>query len=148
MSWSPKCQKYKNSLKFLLNIKDAKYGIWTGEQSDFFKFSLCFYNSLDWYPILQILFSLADGHTGSGQWRWVVLSKQVLQAATHPGRPESIEWFIEDQAFSASYDPPPRQQVVSLSQSYFVSPFELTYGRGEVVVEELNLKTARKPGSL
>ncbi len=45
---------------------------------------------------------------------------------------ESIEWIIEEQAFSLSYDlapppsPPPfsRQQVVSLSQSSCVSSFE------------------------
>jgi hypothetical protein len=50
---------------------------------------------------------------------------------------ESIKWFIEDQTFSPLYDsaplpspsnphPPSRQQVVSLSQSSYVSPPELT----------------------
>ncbi len=50
--------------------------------------------------------------------------------------PESIKWFIEDQACSPSYDlaplPPPfpllRQQVLSLSQSSCVSAVELTDG--------------------
>ncbi len=48
-------------------------------------------------------------------------------------RTESIEWSIEDQAFSQSHyfaPPPPfplsHQQVVSLSQSSSVSPVELT----------------------
>jgi hypothetical protein len=55
--------------------------------------------------------------------------------------PESIEWFIEDQAFLRSYDSAPRpphyllspvsrQQVASLSQSSCVSPVELTDGKG------------------
>ncbi len=51
---------------------------------------------------------------------------------------ESTECFVEDQAFPPSYDlaPPPTlsplsgHQVVSLSQSFCVSPFELTDGRG------------------
>ncbi len=50
---------------------------------------------------------------------------------------ESIEIFIEEQAFSSSYDlahllPPlhiSRQQVFSLSQSSCMSPVELTGGR-------------------
>jgi hypothetical protein len=53
-------------------------------------------------------------------------------------RAESIEWFIEEQAFSQLYDlappppPPPlsRQQVVSLSHSSRVSLVKLTDGRG------------------
>ncbi len=45
--------------------------------------------------------------------------------------PESIEWLIEEQAFSPSYDfspptPRSRQQVVPLSQSSCVSPVNLT----------------------
>ncbi len=50
---------------------------------------------------------------------------------------ESIEWFIEDQAFSSSYDlaflPPllTRRHVVSLSQSSCVPPVKLTDGRGQ-----------------
>ncbi len=47
--------------------------------------------------------------------------------------PESIEWFIEDQAFLPSDyfpPPPPSQQVVSLSQYSCVLPVELTDGRG------------------
>ncbi len=51
--------------------------------------------------------------------------------------PESIEIFIEDQAFSMSYDlaplpphsPQSRQQVVSLSLYARVSPIELTWAR-------------------
>ncbi len=49
---------------------------------------------------------------------------------------ESIEWFIENQAFSPSCDigssPPPSLpscRAVSLSQSFCVSPVELTDGR-------------------
>ncbi len=60
---------------------------------------------------------------------------------------ESIEWFIKDQAFSASYDlaPPPspplyRQQVVFFSQSSYVLPVGLTEGEVEGVGEEPNLK--------
>jgi hypothetical protein len=49
---------------------------------------------------------------------------------------ESREWYIEDQAFSLSYDltPPPlsRQQVVSLSQSPCVSRVELLTWIGEL----------------
>ncbi len=55
-------------------------------------------------------------------------------------KPESIQWFIEDQAFSRSYDfdlapsqpssPLSHQQVVSLSHSSCASPVELTDGRG------------------
>jgi hypothetical protein len=49
---------------------------------------------------------------------------------------ESIEWFIDDHAFSPLYGlaPPPllfSWQVVSRSQSSCVSPVELTDGRGE-----------------
>ncbi len=69
-------------------------------------------------------FSLADGHTGTGQWRGVVLSKQVLQAATHPGIPESIEWFIEGQAFLPSYDlatTPPLPSASCLSFSVLLT---------------------------
>ncbi len=52
--------------------------------------------------------------------------------------PESIECFIEDQAFLRQYDlalpppplPPSRQQVVSLSKSSCVLPVELTEGGG------------------
>ncbi len=66
---------------------------------------------------------------------------------------ESIEWFIEDQAFSPSYDlaPPPlsRQKVVSLAQSSCVSPVEMNDGRREEGVgEEPNHTTVRKPGPL
>ncbi len=50
---------------------------------------------------------------------------------------ESIKWFLENQAFSPSYDLAPsppshpfRQQVVSLYQSSGVSPVQLTEGRG------------------
>ncbi len=45
---------------------------------------------------------------------------------------ESIERFIEDQAFSPSYDlsPSPPPQVVSLSQFSCVSMVELTGGGG------------------
>ncbi len=51
---------------------------------------------------------------------------------------ESIEWFIEDQAFLLSYDlaprplPPPLscQQLVYLSQSSSVSPVELMPAMG------------------
>ncbi len=56
---------------------------------------------------------------------------------SNPGlwRPARIEWFIEEQAILRSYDsaprppsppPPSRQQIVSLSQSYFASPVQLT----------------------
>ncbi len=49
-------------------------------------------------------------------------------------RSESIEWFIEDQTFSPSYDlappPPPLVSKLSPSQSSCVSPVELTDGRG------------------
>jgi hypothetical protein len=55
--------------------------------------------------------------------------------------PEGIEWFIEDKAFSPSYvlTPPlpvSRQQVVSLSQSYCMSPVVLTGGgpRGSQII--------------
>jgi hypothetical protein len=48
-------------------------------------------------------------------------------------RAESVEWFIEEQTFSPSYDmtrpPLSLQQVVSLSQSCCVSLVELTYGK-------------------
>ncbi len=46
--------------------------------------------------------------------------------------PESIERFMDDYAFSPSYDLAPlsSQQVVSLSRSSCVSPVELTNGRG------------------
>ncbi len=73
-------------------------------------------------------------------------------------RPESIECFIEDQAFlrrqlSHPIPLPPfsRQQFVSLFQSSCaVAPVELTDGRvgGEGVGEEPNHTMARKPGSL
>jgi hypothetical protein len=49
-------------------------------------------------------------------------------------------------SFLAVYNvapPPSCQKAVSLSRSSFVSPFE-----GEVVGEEPNHTTARKPGSL
>jgi hypothetical protein len=56
-----------------------------------------------------------------------------------PQSAESIEWFLEGQAFLRSYDsapcpptspfPPSREQVVSLSQFSSVSPVELTDGR-------------------
>ncbi len=70
-------------------------------------------------------------------WRNEVLSrKQELavknDANTAPERyTESIEWFVEGQAFLQSYDsapPPPlsRQRVVSLFQSSCVSPVEIT----------------------
>jgi hypothetical protein len=66
---------------------------------------------------------------------------------------ESIELFIEDQAFSPSYELSPtppynpfsRDQVVSLSQSSYGSPIELTDRRGgEGVEEEPNDTTTRK----
>jgi hypothetical protein len=68
--------------------------------------------------------------------------------------PENIERFVEDHAFSLSYDfAPPAplpplccQQVVSLSQSSCVSPVELTGGGG--LGEEPNRTAARKPGLL
>ncbi len=55
-----------------------------------------------------------------------------------------FECFIEDQAFSTSYDLAPgppltpryRQQIVSLSPSSCLSPVELTYGRGVKGVSE------------
>ncbi len=70
---------------------------------------------------------------------------------------ESIEWFKEDQAFLMSYVSAPipvsRQQLVSLSQSFCVSPVDLTQEGGprggecdEGMGEEQNHKTARKPG--
>ncbi len=66
-------------------------------------------------------------------------------------RPASIEWFIEDQAFSPSYNlaSPPAlsplpSAVVSLSQSQ--SPVEITDGGGEGVGEEPNHRMAIKPG--
>jgi hypothetical protein len=67
---------------------------------------------------------------------------------------ESIEQFIEDQAFLSSYDsasPPPlsRQKVVSLSQSSCGLPVEPTDGRwGDGVDEEPNHTTMRKSGPL
>jgi hypothetical protein len=69
-------------------------------------------------------------------------------------QPESIEQFIEDQAFFSSYDstpPPPlsRQQVVSLSQSSCGLPVEPTDGRwGDGVDEVPNHTTMRKSGTL
>jgi hypothetical protein len=71
-----------------------------------------------------------------------------------PPESESIEQFIEGQAFLPSYDsaPPPqlsRQQVVSLSQSSCGLPVEPTDGRwGDGVDEEPNLTTMRKSGPL
>jgi hypothetical protein len=70
---------------------------------------------------------------------------------------ESIELFIEDQAFSPShelsptppYTPFSRDQVVSLSQSSYGSPIELTdMSGGELVGEEQSHTTTRKPGPL
>ncbi len=70
------------------------------------------------------------------------------------GTPESIDLFIEDQAFLWPYDsaphPPPThlssQQVVYLSQYSCVSPTEFTDGRGgwEVVGGKPNQTMARK----
>ncbi len=73
----------------------------------------------------------------------------------------SSEFFIEDQAFSPSYDldlipPPPhpfpkllsRQQVVALSQSFCVSPAKVNGERWEGVEEESNHTTVRKFGPL
>jgi hypothetical protein len=64
--------------------------------------------------------------------------------------PESIEWFIEDRAFTLSYDltpsSPSQYQVVSLSQSSALSPVEITnvwWGGGEP-----NHTMTRKPGPL
>ncbi len=52
---------------------------------------------------------------------------------------ESIEWFMEDQAFLPTLFSLSRQEVVSLSQSSSVSPVELTDRRREEGVgEELN----------
>ncbi len=104
--------------------KMQKYWIGTGEQSDFFKFFFVFLMPWIGVQYYRFRFSLADGHIGFGQWRWVVLSKQVLQAATHPGRTESIEWFTEDQAFSLSYDlaPPTTPSLSPISKlSLFLS---------------------------
>ncbi len=81
-------------------------------------------------------FSLADGRTGSGQWRGFVLSKQVLQAATHPGRTERIECFIEDQAFSLSYDlalPPSPISKLSLVVSHWSSLLTGEGGRSQII---------------
>jgi hypothetical protein len=60
--------------------------------------------------------------------------------------PDSVEWFVEDQAFLPSHDlapPPPlphfvMHQVVSLSQSSCLSPVELTdrgvgWGRSQII---------------
>jgi hypothetical protein len=69
---------------------------------------------------------------------------------------ESIEWFIEDQAFLLSYDSAPRplppplscQQLVFLSQSSSVSPVELTAGEGGGGGGWGAESTARKPSPL
>ncbi len=67
------------------------------------------------------------------------------------GKPESIEWFIEDQTFSPSHDLAPpnplplsRQQVVSLSQSPVCRLSSLQMEEGEE--KEPNHTAARKPG--
>ncbi len=70
---------------------------------------------------------------------------------------ESIEWFIEDQAFLRSYEsskrPPPfllPSPAVSLSQSSSVSPVELSDGRRGAGGGRRGAKSyyARKPGPL
>jgi hypothetical protein len=66
--------------------------------------------------------------------------------------PESIELFLEDQAFLRSYDSAPRpstEKVVSLSRSSCVPPVELTDGGvGAGSGREPNHTPARKPGLL
>jgi hypothetical protein len=66
---------------------------------------------------------------------------------------ESIEWFIEDQAFLRSHDSAPRHpplpltSVSCLSFSVFLCVAVQACGRGDVGVgEEPNHSTARKPG--
>ncbi len=64
----------------------------------------------------------------------------AVTTCTVPIVPDSIQWFIEDQVFSPSYDlaslptHPPSQKVVFLSQSSSVSPVELTgLGRSQII---------------
>ncbi len=60
----------------------------------------------------------------------------LIQTSDLFTQPESIECFIEDQAFSTSYDlarpsaPLPSASFVSLSQSSCMSPVEFTDRRG------------------
>jgi hypothetical protein len=71
-------------------------------------------------------------------------------------RPESTEGLIEEQAFLLSYVSAPclhpssffRQQVVSLSQPFRVSPVDLSDGRGVGGGEEPKRMTLRNPGPL
>ncbi len=54
----------------------------------------------------------------------------ITYCTVHLQYPESIEWYIKDQAFLLTYDvappsPQPRKQVVSLCHSSGVSPVEL-----------------------
>ncbi len=80
-----------------------------------------------------------------------------LQDRVPPGTRKSIELFIEDQTFSPSYNlvpsvplpPLSREQLISVSQSSFVSLVELTGERGgKAVGEEPNHMPAKKPGPL
>ncbi len=87
------------------------------------------------------------------KWRKLQL---LLKSIIEHDKAETFEWFIEDQAFSPSYDlaplpPPPllsRQQVVSLFLSLplcrRVSLLTWEGGGGE----EPNHSTTRKPGTL
>ncbi len=63
--------------------------------------------------------------------------------------PEIIELFIEDQAFSLSYDLAPLPSDSCLSFSFFLCVAGRAYWReGEGVEEEQNHTTARMPGPL
>ena len=69
---------------------------------------------------------------------------RLLQGLPRQVSPESIEWFIEGQAFFRSYDSAPRPPP-SPSQSSCVSPVELWREREGV---DPNHTTTRKPGLL
>jgi hypothetical protein len=77
-----------------------------------------------------------------------MLTANCINGETEVLAPESIERFIEDQAFSPSYhldQPPPL--LASKSVSLLSLPVcRLLADRGEGVGEELNHMTARKLG--
>ncbi len=98
-----------------------KKGLFVTSSSDFFKAILLW----PWIHCCPYYF-----WSTSKLWPW------PLYLCTRLLIPETIKWFIEDQALSTSYDsapPPPspisRQLAVSLSESSCVSPVELTDGR-------------------
>ncbi len=79
--------------------------------------------------VSNLLFSFSVG------WLWIVACIAFVPYFYSGGiKAESIKGFIEDQAFSPSYDlapaSPSHVSTVSLSQSSCVSPVELSDGRG------------------